>query len=154
LELGIWNFFGPESFRGWILEFKPLRGENPASCIFFLSSADLALMSPVPDPICRLSPCVRLREIGFYTLLIGFTLAAVIYFLGPVYHTESTDNPLLDGYYKKQSAAMQRQTGDLGNVMLTLRDYLGHADVEAAIVAVITILLAFTFFYLASRARQ
>ena len=93
----------------------------------------------------------RPREIAFYTLLMGLTLAAIVYFLGPIYHPESTDNPLLDGYYKKQSAAMQRQTGDLGNVMLTLRDDLGHAGTEAAIIAALSIVTSLTFLYLAHR---
>jgi hypothetical protein len=102
---------------------------------------------PVRGP--SMSHGSRLRLIGLLVLFTGLVTAGVVFYFD-LQTPEPEVNSLINGYYKHQSAEMQRQWGNLGPAWLTLRDNLSHGT-DAAIIAALAIFIALTCFYLAHR---
>ena len=89
----------------------------------------------------------RLRKIGTIILLLGFSSAGLVYWIG----TRAEDSRL-DEYNRAAQSSESRQVGILygksGQVTADLLDDLKRPSAEALIIAAITIVMAGGCFYL------
>jgi|GEM_PF-6918533 hypothetical protein len=102
-------------------------------------------MRPVTAPN---SGTPRLRKVGLVILVVGFTLAALIYLTGSNPEDFSSD-PATARAYKNQSQEIQLNYGHSGLVMNQLADDLKQPATQAILLLIISTVSACACFYLA-----
>lgn len=100
-----------------------------------------------PNPEAVLKHGVRLKRIGAVVLALGIAVAGFIYWHG-VRSADFSDDPSMARFNRAQAHQMGVMYGKSGQMVDDLVDALKNPNVQAGLIAAISILFAVSCFYL------
>jgi len=105
------------------------------------------------SPTRRLKLAARLRASGIMVVVFGIAASGFVYWLGNR-AADLSANPATAGYYKAQNRQMEVMYGRMGTMVEDLWEDLKRPGIQATIIAVSSVLVAWGCFYFARLLRD